>query len=268
MSPRNPTTIYSLRAPKLKILETSEGSSPGTTRQLEYVPRPEPVIKTETKKVSIQPPSFHDREACNGSKMVLPQWGDLFSKIGREEYLEYVPHSDPEVRVLDDEVFPNIQQSYLHMVASRAPIFPRIEVLKWLIDHTDTHNFLINDDNGGCVRVFLPVEVQKYYKLRDPKERLNTDFMVKFYEHHDTNHVMDSWWREEKKFTNQRNGWYGTINLRESYIYLMALICRLYGEKYCSKFSKVWIPLAYKVVIIGCNFNWGKIISKQLSICV
>ena len=24
--------------------------------------------------------------------------------------------------------------------------------------------------NGGCVEVFLSVEVQKYYKIRDPKE--------------------------------------------------------------------------------------------------
>jgi hypothetical protein len=72
------------------------------------------------------------------------------------------------------------------MVACRTPVFPCMEVLKWLIDHTDAHKFLINDENGGCVRVFLPTEVQKYYKLRDPEEWLNTDFMVKFYEFHDT----------------------------------------------------------------------------------
>jgi hypothetical protein len=116
--------------------------------------------------------------------------------------------------------------------------------------------------------VFLLVEVQKYYKLRDPEEHLNTDFMVKFYEHHDTSRVMASWWREDKKFTNRSTGWYGTTNLRDPYIYLMALICRLYKEKYCSRFSEAWMPLAYTVVIIGCNFNWGEIISKQLSICM
>jgi hypothetical protein len=58
------------------------------------------------------------------------------------------------------------------------------------------------------------------------------------------------------------------INLREPYIYLMALICWLYGEKDCSKFSETWIPLAYIVVIVRRIFNWGPIISKQLSICV
>jgi hypothetical protein len=42
----------------------------------------------------------------------------------------------------------------------------------------------------------------------------------------------------------------------------------IYGEKDCSKFSEAWMPLAYTVAIIGSSFNWGEIISKQLSICV
>jgi hypothetical protein len=110
------------------------------------------------------------------------------------------------------------------MVANRTLVFPCIEVLKWLINHTDAHKCLINDENGRFVGFFLPTEVQKYYKLRDPEERLNTNFMVKFYEFHDTSRLMASWWKEDKKFTNQRNGWYGTVNLREPYIYLMDLI--------------------------------------------
>jgi hypothetical protein len=153
------------------------------------------------------------------------------------------------------------------MVTSRTPIFPCIEVLKWLIGHTDTQMCLINDENGGCVGVFLLVEVQKYYKLRDPEEHLNTDFVVNFYEHHDTIRVIAPWWREDKKFTNQSTGFYGTTNLKESYVYMMALIFRLYEEKYCSRFSEAWIPLAYTVAIVRCKFNWGAIISKQLSIC-
>jgi hypothetical protein len=66
---------------------------------------------------------------------------------------------------------------------------------------------------------------------------------------------MASWWKEDKKFTNRSNGWYGNINLRDPYIYLMALIYWLYGEKECSKFSEAWMLLAYKVVIFGRSFN-------------
>jgi hypothetical protein len=112
------------------------------------------------------------------------------------------------VRKLDDEVFPNIRQSYPHMVANRTPIFSYIKLLKWLIDHTDTKKFLINDVNGECVGVFLLVEVHSYYNLRDPEEWLNTDFVVIFYECHDTSRVMASWWREDKKYTNRVSDWY------------------------------------------------------------
>jgi hypothetical protein len=236
MSSRNPTIVRSPRAPKLKELETGEGSSPRTVRQLGYVPRTDLIVKTTKKKVFIQPLTFGDTEASTESKLSLPQWGDLFNRISREEKLEYVPCSDPDVRALDEQVFPNIQWSYLHMVVRRTPICPYIEVLKWLINHMDEHKCLINDEQGGCIRFFLPTEVEKYYKLRDPEEWLNTEFMVKFYEIHDTSRLMTSWWREDKKFTNQSSGWYGTINSRDPYLFLMALIFRLYGEKDCSKF--------------------------------
>jgi hypothetical protein len=113
-------------------------------------------------------------------------------------------------------------------------VFPCIELLKWLIDHTDAQKCLINDDNDECVGVFLPSEVQSYYKLREPEENMSTDFVVSFYAAHDTSKIMASWWREDKKFMNRTTGWYPTANLREPYIYLMALLCRLHGEKDCS----------------------------------
>jgi hypothetical protein len=219
------------RESKLKEPEVGEGSSPAATKQLEFAPRPKPVIGTSTKKVFTQPPTFGDTEENTGGKEVLPHWGEFFKKISREEFLEYILHNDPDMRKLDDEVFPNIRRSYLHMVASRTPVFPCIELLKWLIDHRDTQKCLINDVNGECVGVFLSVEVQSYYKLRDPKERLNIDFVVNFYECQNIGRVMASWWREDKKYTNRTSGGYQTANLRELYIYLMSLICRLYGEK-------------------------------------
>jgi hypothetical protein len=123
------------------------------------------------------------------------------------------------------------------MVACRTPFLPCIKILGWIIDHADTMKCIVNNEEGECVGIFLPVEVQNYYKLRDLEERLNTYFVVMFYELHDTIWLLASWWKEDKRFTNRRNGWYNTVNLREPYMYLMALICQLYREKDCSKFS-------------------------------
>jgi hypothetical protein len=136
--------------------------------------------------------NFWDIEVNIGTKTIFPCWEDLFKKIKHEEFSEYAPHSDPNTRKLDDEVFVNIRKSYLHMVVSRTLVFPFIELFKWLIDHTDAQKCVINDDNGQIVRVFLLVEVQNYYKLRDPDERLNMDFIVKFYQKHNTSKIMAS----------------------------------------------------------------------------
>jgi hypothetical protein len=77
MSPRNPTTRCSPRAPKIKEQETGEGYSPRTTRQLEYVPRVEPFIKTTTNKFFIQLLTFGDTEASTRSNMVLVTCKDM-----------------------------------------------------------------------------------------------------------------------------------------------------------------------------------------------
>ena len=141
------------------------------------------------------------------------------------------------------------------MVASRTSVLPCIELLKWIIDHTDAQKCVINDDNGQITGVFLLVEVQNYYKLREPDERLNKDFVVKFYQKHDISKIMVSWWREDKKFTNRNSGWYPMANLRQPYIYLMDLLCRLHGEKDYSMFSEAWMPFAYTVTVSRTSFN-------------
>jgi hypothetical protein len=87
--------------------------------------------------------------------------------------------------------------------------------------------------------------------------------MVKFYEFHDTNRLMASWWKEDKKFTNQSNGWYGTINLREPYIYFMAhlpVIWRKIAPSYWVKH----IPLGtlngrIQEKWVNCERSWIKI---------
>jgi hypothetical protein len=84
MSSRKPTTRRSPREPKLKEAEIGEGSSPWIAKQLEYAPKVDPVIKTAMKKSFVQPLAFGDTEESTGSKVALPQWGDLFNKISLE----------------------------------------------------------------------------------------------------------------------------------------------------------------------------------------
>jgi hypothetical protein len=92
-------------------------------------------------------------------KTTFPRWEELFNKIKKEEPLQYTSHNDPDKRRLDDDVLPNIHRAYMHMVESQTLVFPCIELLKWLIDHTDAQKCLINDDNNECVRVLFASKV-------------------------------------------------------------------------------------------------------------
>jgi hypothetical protein len=137
MPPKKPTTRKSPRVPKMQESEAREYSSPAVARKLEFTSKPAPIIKTIMKEAFTQPPAFGDTEANVGTKTTFSQWEDLFKEIKHEEFPEYASHSDPDTRKLDDEVFINIHKAYLHIMASETLVFPCIELLKWIIDHSN-----------------------------------------------------------------------------------------------------------------------------------
>jgi hypothetical protein len=165
------------------------------------------------KKTTNPPPLFKDRDNNTTSKVMLPSWIDLYNKIQYEYFLEFTPHSDLEVRELDDQVFQNIRRSSLYMVVAKTHIFPCVDLLEWIIHHVDVEKFLLNNKYGECISVFLPTKVSMYYKLKDVEFKLNKDFLVVFHEHQNINQLLSSWWRDDKKFVNRALGWYNTRNL-------------------------------------------------------
>jgi hypothetical protein len=168
MPPRKPTTRHSPRMKKMKEEEVVKGSTQRVPREPDFVSRTKSVICTATKKQFSQPLAFDYTKERIGSKVVLPHWGDLYRKISQEDYLEFTPHNNPNVRILDDQVLLNIKRSYLHKVAFWTLVLPCIKILGWIIDHTDIRKCMVKNTEGKCVGFFLPFEVQKYYKIKDP----------------------------------------------------------------------------------------------------
>jgi hypothetical protein len=188
-------------------------------------------------------PSFWDTESCTRggaiTQVPIPVWNDLFIKFKDQEYLESTPHNNLELREVDDSMFLYIRRSRLHSIASRAPFMPCVELIEWVISHTDAQNCRIINDKGECIGYFLPRDVNKYYKLLEPEESLNKDFVISFYEKYDTSKILGNWWKEDKNLLNRSIGRYVITGLREPYMYAMVLLCRLYGEKDCSQFLKL-----------------------------
>jgi len=92
------------------------------------------------------------------------------------------------------------------MVVARTHVLPCVKTLEWIIHHIETDKFLINNEDGECIDVFLPMEVSTYYKIKYAEVRINKYFVVVFYECHNTNQLLASWWREDKKFVNRALG--------------------------------------------------------------
>jgi hypothetical protein len=167
MPPRKPMTRFSPRMPKMKEPEVGEGSTPGAAREIDFVSRMESIICTSTKKEFSQPPEFRDTKASTGFKVLLLHWGDMYSKIIQEDYSKFTPHNNPDVKILDDQVFPNIKRSYMHRVACRTPVLPCIKIFVWIIDHADTVKCTIKNAEGKCVGVVITSGNSPRLYLRD-----------------------------------------------------------------------------------------------------
>jgi hypothetical protein len=68
----------------------------------------------------------------------------------------------------------------------------------------------------------------------------------------------------DKSFKIRPSGEYPTSLLRTLYQYVVAMLCRLYGEHDASKFMLSLVPLIYYIVDIGSSFNWDDILSTSL----
>jgi hypothetical protein len=75
------------------------------------MPKVEPVIKMSQKNPSAPPPLYRDTDTSTTTKVPMPTWLELYNKIHNDDFPEFTLHSDPEVRVLDDQVFQNIKLS-------------------------------------------------------------------------------------------------------------------------------------------------------------
>lgn len=78
----------------------------------------------------------------------LPIWEEIFRNFDAYIFPDISPLSYPEKKNYDDKVYVNNKRYKLHMIASRPPIFPCIEVIKWIINHLDIKERHIKDSLG------------------------------------------------------------------------------------------------------------------------
>jgi hypothetical protein len=122
----------------------------------------EHVIKILQKKPLVLPSLYKDMDITMIAKVPIPSSLELYNKIHHDDFPEFIPHRDLKLRVLDDQVFQNIKLLSLYMIAAKNLVFPYIETLEWIINHTKDEKCVINNVDNQCVGVFLPIEVRKH----------------------------------------------------------------------------------------------------------
>lgn len=75
-------------------------------------------------------------------------------------------------------------------------------------------------------------------------------------------------YKEDKKFNHKPKGGYPTGTLRKPYQYMVAMLCRIYGEPCSSHFPFSYIPLIYYCADEGFSFNWYDIVSTNLMVAL
>ena len=69
-----------------------------------------------------------------------------------------------------------------------------------------------------------------------------------------------SWMENHGTFSPKPDNIYPISWFRESFSFLAAMLCRLYGIPNCIVFKGEWEPLAHHVLTIGEYFNWAYIL--------
>jgi hypothetical protein len=151
----------------------------------------------------------------------IPSWNNLFTKLKHDDYPKSTPHSDLQLREVDDVVFHTIDKSMLHFVTMRASVMHCIQLMEWVISHTKSLDCKIVNGQGECIGSFLSQYMAICYKLIDPNESLTKDFVISFYEQYETNKILKKWWKEDIKFVKISTCKYAISSLREPYMYTM-----------------------------------------------
>jgi hypothetical protein len=80
--------------------------------------------------------------------------------------------------------------------------------------------------------------------------------------------MFPKWYKADKKFKYRPKGGYPTSSLRRPYQYLVAMLCRLYGEPNASQFPLSYMALIYYHADEGLSFNWDDILSENLTMAI
>jgi hypothetical protein len=100
---------------------------------------------------------------------------------------------------------------------------------------------------------FQPSTITSFHHLEVGENIMDDELVNKF--PHNLGDLLKDWYKPSKHFKTITLNEYHTISLRLPYQYVVAMVCRLYGELYSYNFKITRVPLIHYITLSRASFN-------------
>jgi hypothetical protein len=114
----------------------------------------------------------------------------------------------------------------------------------------------------NLIASFKPDDLAKCYHIEAGNKNLDGQLLSEL--ELTPKDLFPTWYKADKQFKYRPKSRYPTTNLRRPYQYMVAMLCRLYGEPDATHFPLSYMPLIYFCADVGASFNWADILSENL----
>jgi hypothetical protein len=164
-----------------------------------------------------------------------------------------------------------IAHSELHKIVVHPRLILYNDMISWALQNVDVQTKSIFNYQKVVVGYFRLEHLQVMYKISpDPKYNYNVAFMLEIEQQEciqydkSYSNIIKSWWGHPEKFRVDAHGMYATTLLDTHMIYVVMMICILFGENIPTHFPMEWVSIMHEVAK-GYTFNWAKILSDNLA---
>jgi hypothetical protein len=151
-------------------------------------------------------------------------------------------------------------------VATHPTVFPCVDTISWILKNIDINSQYVCNARKEPIASFRPDDLDKFYHIEVGNKILDSQLLSEL--ELTPKDLFSGWYKEDKQFKYRPKSQYPTTNLRRPYQYMVAMLCRLYGEPDATHFPLSYMPLIYLCADVGVSFNWADILSENLNIAI
>jgi hypothetical protein len=184
------------------------------------------------------------------------KWGEVYHMFKKSNFSAEA--EDPD----ELQAFKNIRKSGIFRVATHPTVFPCTDAISWILKNTDISSRYICNTRKEPIASFRPEFLAKCYHIEEGSKRLDGKLLSEF--EYTPKDLFPKWYKADKQFKYRPKIRYPTSALRRPYQYLVAMLCRLYGEPDATQFPLSYMPLIYFAQMWGLH-SIGKTYCPRIS---